>query len=159
MLKSTTLGAALIAVLTPVISTLLALPATAANTWVQASTSKLLTTTETSNVIGNIANVKTPMLIAGFSKDTWGVGAKVAVYNLNYDGHKFTGQVLNNTGKTIKYLQVNYEVIDVQRQLIDTGTVYVNEDTLEPFQNGTFWGNTQSIGTNLVIKSTEWLGN
>ena len=106
-----------------------------------------------------LALPKAPMLIAGFSPYVSGVGAKIAVYNINYDGQKFTGQVLNSTSQTVHYVKVNYEAINPQGSLVDVGSVYIAETSLGSRLNGTFSGVTQTAGTNLIIKSVEWLDN
>lgn len=102
MLKVLLLMAALIAILTiSVTSTIPSVPATAANKWMEASTSKLLFTSEILLTGTDITNAKKSIFIAIYSNNILALMTKVVFYNLNYDERKFTGQALNLTGKTI----------------------------------------------------------
>lgn len=83
-------------------------------------------------------------------------GATVTVYGVNYDGHNFTGQVLNRSGKRLSFLRLYYQILDGQGRMMDMGKIYIMEDELKGSQNGSFQGFTQKIGTHLIFTSAEW---
>lgn len=95
---------------------------------------------------------------AGSTTQLEGAGAKVVVYNINYDGQKFLGQILNRTNKTLKFVRLYYKLLNAQGQMIDAGRVWISEDELRGSGNGTFkLSVNQVIGaTNMIITSAEW---
>lgn len=116
-----------------------------------AAVATVLTTTVTGAMLA-------PSATAGSTTNFQGVGAKVSVYNINFDGEKFIGQILNRTGKTLHFLKLHYRLLDGQGQLVDVGSVYILEDQLKGSQNGAFRVRVWDTGaTNLVITSAEWL--
>lgn len=104
-----------------------------------------------------------PASIAGSATNLQGAGAKVIVYNLNYDGNtqKYIGQVLNRTGKTLKLLKLHYQLLNGQGQVIDVGSVFILEDELRGQQSGAFSlrASKESGVANMVITSAEWIGD
>lgn len=112
----------------------------------------ILTTTVSSALLS-------PSAMAGSTANLSGAGAKVVVYNVSFDGQKFIGRVLNNSGKKLKFLKLHYQLLNGQGQMVDTGNVYIMEDELIGFQNGTFRLRVleDSGATNLAITSAEWL--
>lgn len=117
-----------------------------------AAATTILTTTVSSTLLPLSA-------MAGSTTNLYGSGAKVVVYNVSFDGQKFIGQVLNNSGKNLKFLKLHYQLLNGQGQMVDVGNVYIMEDELMRSQNGTFRLRVlQGSGaTNMVITSAEWL--
>ena len=103
-----------------------------------------------------------PASIAGSATNLQGAGAKVIVYGINYDGENYyIGQILNRTGKTLKFLRVYYKLLNAQGQIVDVGRTYIMEDELRGSQNGTFRLQVpkESGVANVVITSAEWIGD
>lgn len=112
-------------------------------------------------VTATISFASTAPVLAGSTTQLEGAGAKVVVYNINYDGQKFLGQVLNRTNKTLKFVRLYYKLLNAQGQMIDAGRVWISEDELRGSGNGTFkLPVNQNLGaTSMVITSAEWLDN
>jgi len=72
---------------------------------------------------------------------TWETNAgKVSIANSSYDGNFLIGQVLNQTCKNLKYIKVNYEVLDESGNIIDNGFIYAQPVNVEPGQSASFRG-------------------
>jgi hypothetical protein len=81
--------------------------------------------------------------------------AKVSIANYNYDGSFLTGQILNQTCKTVKYIKVNYEVLDQSGNLIDNGFIYAQPVKVEPGQLASFRGAVAS-GAKVQATHLDW---
>jgi ABC-type ATPase with predicted acetyltransferase domain len=81
--------------------------------------------------------------------------AKVSIANYNYDGNLLRGNVINSTCKTVKYIKVNYEVLDQSGNLIDNGFIYAQPVNVEPGQSASFRGAVAS-GAKVQATHLDW---
>lgn len=81
--------------------------------------------------------------------------AKVVIANSNYDGNFLIGTVINQTCKTVKYIKVNYEVLDRSGNLIDNGFIYAQPVNVEPGQSASFRGAVTS-GAKVQATHLDW---
>jgi hypothetical protein len=80
---------------------------------------------------------------------------KVTIKNVNYDGNVFEGTVTNQGCKPVKYVKVNYEVLDDAGNLVDNGYLYAEPTTLEPGMSASFRANITG-GTKVNATHIDW---
>jgi hypothetical protein len=80
---------------------------------------------------------------------------KVTIKNVNYDGNVFEGTVTNQGCKAVKYVKVNYEVLDEAGTLVDNGYLYAEPTTLEPGMSASFRANI-TTGTKVNPTHVDW---
>lgn len=81
--------------------------------------------------------------------------AQVSILNSNYDGNFLSGQVSNQSCKTVKYIKVNYEVTDESGNLIDNGYIYAQPVTVGPGQSASFQGAVVQ-GAKVQVTYVDW---
>jgi hypothetical protein len=81
--------------------------------------------------------------------------AKVSIANSTYDGNFLIGQILNQTCKTVKYVKVNYEVLDELGNIIDNGFIYAQPVNVEPGKLASFRGAVVS-GAKVNATHLDW---
>lgn len=81
--------------------------------------------------------------------------AQVSLLNSNYDGNFLSGQVTNQSCKTVKYIKVNYEVMDESGNLIDNGYIYAQPVTVGPGQSASFQGAVVQ-GAKVQVTYVDW---
>ena len=81
--------------------------------------------------------------------------AKISIANSSYDGNFLIGQILNQTCKTVKYIKVNYEVLDELGNIIDNGFIYAQPVNVEPGQSASFRGAVVS-GAKVQATHLDW---
>ncbi len=81
--------------------------------------------------------------------------ADLPIASVNYSGDFLTGQVKNNTCKTVKYLKVNYEVLDETGNIIDSGFIYAQPSTVPPGQSASFRGQVAK-GAKVQATHVDW---
>lgn len=81
--------------------------------------------------------------------------ADLAIAGVNYSGDLLTGQVTNKTCKTVKYLKVNYEVLDETGNVIDSGFMYAQPSTVPPGQSASFRGQVAK-GAKVQATHVDW---
>jgi hypothetical protein len=65
--------------------------------------------------------------------------AEVTVYDWRFDSDGWlTGRVVNNTGESVTDVQIQYEIMDASGSLIDSGSFYVDDTSLEAGEATTF---------------------
>ncbi|OCR01224.1 hypothetical protein BCD67_17475 [Oscillatoriales cyanobacterium USR001] len=102
------------------------------------------------NMCGSQNNSTTPKICTPNSND-----AKLSIANYNYDGNFLTGNVINSTCKTVKYIKVNYEVLDESGNLIDNGFIYAQPVNVEPGKSASFRGAVVS-GAKVQATHLDW---
>lgn len=81
--------------------------------------------------------------------------ADLPIASANYSGDFLTGQVTNKTCKTVKYLKVNYEVLDETGNVIDSGFIYAQPATVPPGQSASFRGQVAK-GAKVQATHVDW---
>ncbi|HLO51783.1 MAG TPA: FxLYD domain-containing protein [Kamptonema sp.] len=81
--------------------------------------------------------------------------AKVSIANYSYDGNFLTGKVLNQTCQNVKYIKVNYEVLDESGSIIDNGFIYAQPVNVGPGQSASFRGAVVS-GAKVQATHLDW---
>lgn len=65
--------------------------------------------------------------------------AAVMVYDWRFDSDGWlTGRVVNNTGESVTDVRIEYEIMDASGSLIDSGSFYVEDTSLEAGETTTF---------------------
>ncbi|HIK27388.1 MAG: FxLYD domain-containing protein [Oscillatoriaceae bacterium SKW80] len=81
--------------------------------------------------------------------------ADLPLANVNYSGDFLSGQVKNNTCKTVKYLKVNYQVLDEMGNIIDNGFIYAQPSTVPPGESASFRGQV-ARGAKVEATHVDW---
>ena len=81
--------------------------------------------------------------------------AELPIRNVRYDGNSVSGQVMNQTCKTVALVKVNYEVLDQQDNPIDNGFFYTEPSTI-PRGNTASFGGAIVPGSKVNITHVEW---
>ncbi len=85
------------------------------------------------------------------------VNAKaVPIMDVNYTRNILTGQVQNKTCEILKYIKVNYEVLDEAGNTIDNGYIYAEPLMLKPGEVASFRGIVTS-GATVQTTHLDWL--
>lgn len=66
--------------------------------------------------------------------------SKLPISNVRYTGNLLSGQVSNDTGKPITAVRVNYEVLDRNGNVIDSGYIEAQPFVIPPGGSATFQG-------------------
>lgn len=78
------------------------------------------------------------------------------ILDVNYQQNILTGQVQNQTCETLKYLKVNYQVLDQAGNIIDNGFIYAEPLVLKPGEVASFRGNVTS-GSQVKTTHLDWM--
>jgi hypothetical protein len=103
-----------------------------------------------SYLCGKVSSPSTPKVSCNQTSNQ-----KVTIKNVNYDGNVFEGTVTNQGCKPVKYVKVNYEVLDEAGTLVDNGYLYAEPTTLEPGMSASFRANITG-GTKVNATHVDW---
>jgi hypothetical protein len=81
--------------------------------------------------------------------------AKVAISESQYASGRLSGQVTNPTNSPVQNVKVNYEVLDNQGTVIDSGFISVQSGTIAPGRSAAFSGETIA-GSQVRVTFAEW---
>lgn len=105
--------------------------------------------------LGNLCRGQTPSSPTQSCNANSTAKPQLTLANVNYDGDFLTGNIVNQSCKTVKYVKVNYEVLDEAGNLIDNGYIYTQPSALGPGQSATFKGPVVS-GATVQATHAEW---
>lgn len=80
---------------------------------------------------------------------------QVAISSLRYKSDRAIGHVVNNTGKAVSSARVNFEVLDKDGSITETGVTYVDASTLRPGESTSFEASVAN-GNKVRMTSVEW---
>lgn len=83
------------------------------------------------------------------------VSANLAIAQVNYDGSFLTGNISNQSCKTVKNLKVNYEVLDASGNQIDNGFIVAQPEVLPPGGTASFRG-AVTEGAKVLATHVDW---
>lgn len=81
--------------------------------------------------------------------------AGMPVSNVKYDGNSLTGQVTNQTCKTVQFVKVNYQVLDEQGNEIDNGYINTKPAKISQGQTASF-GGAIAPGARVKVTHVDW---
>ena len=80
----------------------------------------------------------------------------ISISEVEYDGKKLRGTVVNQTCNTLRNVKVNYQVLDGQNNIIDNGFITVNPVILEPGATASFEGEVTE-GATVRTTHVDWM--
>ncbi len=81
---------------------------------------------------------------------------QIAINNLKQNGNLLTGQLTNETGQAVKSVTVDYEVLDNQGHLIDSGSVKSQGSPIPPGGSVSFQDKLNSPGAEVRATFVDW---
>lgn len=100
--------------------------------------------------LGELCSAK-PSLDAANSE-----GAKeVSLVDVKSEGNFISGKVTNATGKVVRDVKVNYEVLDSQGNMLDNGVIYTQPPIISPGGSASFSSKTIN-GAKVKATFVEW---
>lgn len=108
---------------------------------------------------GRILNLNTLCVNAqGTQKpQTAALNGKVVVGAIDYDGNVLMGQAINQTGRSVKGITINYAVVDKEGKEVDFGSVQAQVPIIPAGGSAAFRDTNSHPGATVNIVSVDWV--
>jgi hypothetical protein len=88
---------------------------------------------------------------------TAALNGKVVIGAMNYDGNVLAGQAINQTGRSVKGITINYAVVDRDGKEVDFGSIQAQVPIIPAGGSAAFLDTNSHPGATVKIVSVDWV--